>query len=103
MMRTMFHHPHGVRGGTNEQEVEARLMSVLGHVSERVTTLHVTMEDANGPKGGPDKTCKLELHGPWDTVVVSATHEHMMGAVDAAAHKAATAVDRVMKKITAHR
>ncbi len=102
-MRTTFHHPHGYHAARSEQDVEARLAAVLDRFQDAITSVHVTMEDLNGQKGGVDKSCKLELHGSFETVVVTATHEHILGAVDAAVHKAATAVDRARKRHQEHR
>ena len=43
-----------------EQHIHDKLETLEKRFGDRLTRVEVHLEDINGPKGGPDKHCKLE-------------------------------------------
>ena len=74
---------------------EKRIRRVLGRSTRHVARLSIRLGDLNGPRGGVDKFCviDLQLHkGP--RVRVRARHERLAAAVQEAASRARRAVYR---------
>jgi hypothetical protein len=68
--------PLGIRGGVglpagSSREIRERMIRALGHFASRIRRIAVRFEDVNGPRGGVDSTCRVEvvLDG-LDTVLV---------------------------------
>ena len=73
--------------------VHRRLQTSLGWAMTR--RLAVWLSDINGPRGGRDKRCKIQIsldHGK--TVVIEDTEEDMYAAIDRAAERADRALAR---------
>ena len=73
--------------------VYRRLQTSLGWAMTR--RLAVWLSDINGPRGGRDKRCKIQIsldHGK--TVVIEDTEEDMYAAIDRAAERADRALAR---------
>ncbi len=72
-----------------------RVVAAVGRFENRVERIAVRFTDANGPRGGEDKVCRLEIHAagvnPW---VVEAVHHDPYTAAD----KAAAVCKRTLKK-----
>jgi ribosome-associated translation inhibitor RaiA len=55
-------HSHGIHADTElRQAIERRLDLSLGRFESRIHEVRVWLRDANGPRGGLDKTVRLEL------------------------------------------
>lgn len=86
-------------------EMERRVRDIvterLSDVSERLTRVEVHVAEINGPKGGVDKRCSVELRATGLQPVV-ATHkaETIEAAATAASDKALTALERRIGKMT---
>jgi hypothetical protein len=84
--------------------VERRVRFVLRRISGRVPRAEVQFSDVNGPRGGVDKRCQIELRtaaaGP---VVVSSIAKTWRGALDRALSRAARLVLRLWQRIGADR
>jgi putative sigma-54 modulation protein len=46
------------------EQVRRRIDLALGHVARWIRAVDVTIADVNGPRGGPDKQCRLCVRGP---------------------------------------
>lgn len=77
--------------------VHRRLETSLGWALTR--RLAVWLSDINGPRGGRDKRCKIQIsldHGK--TIVIEDTEEDMYAAIDLAAERAERALARQLAR-----
>ena len=74
---------------------EQRVATALGWAGEHMRKLAVSLSDINGPRGGIDKRCKIQvqLSGGQD-VVIEDTQADLYAAIDRAADRADRAVVR---------
>lgn len=74
---------------------ERRLRFALTFCNEHIQRIVVRLSDINGPRGGPDKCCHLQvmLNG-LDDVVVEDVKSDLYVAIDRAANRAGRAVRR---------
>lgn len=80
-------------GDALRQHVIRRLHAHLAHWAGRMTRVVVRLDDANGPRGGPDKVCSIQLDLPrQEPLVVSAVSPDFYSAVDLAVRRASRAV-----------
>lgn len=92
-----------LRGATDRdtlsQHIERRLHFALSRLEDRVTSVIARCADLNGPKGGLDKRCALELRGPEiGVLVVEARHGDWHAAVDEAVALANRALVRALER-----
>lgn len=84
--------------------VERRVRFVLRRISVRVPRADIQFSDVNGPRGGVDKRCRVELRtdgaGP---VVVSSVQRDWRAALDDALARAARLLLRLWQRLTDHR
>ena len=84
--------------------VERRVRFVLRRITWRVSRADVQFSDLNGPRGGVDKCCRIELRtegaGP---VVVSSVDKSWRGALDRALARVTRFVLRLWQRIGAER
>ena len=81
--------------------VHRRLQTALGWALTR--RLAVWLSDINGPRGGRDKRCKIQIsldHGK--TIIIEDTEEDLYAAIDLAAERADRALVRQMAKNRAY-
>lgn len=83
------------------EQVETLVRGRLERVSDRLTRVEIHVGDVNGPKGGNDIRCAVELR-PTGMKPVSATDEapSIETAVASATDKALSAFDRQVGKLT---
>ncbi|MBY0497248.1 MAG: HPF/RaiA family ribosome-associated protein [Cyanobacteria bacterium] len=76
----------------------ARVAAALGRFTSRVRSLRVHVTDVNGPKGGEDKRCVVEVHlrQPARTTVIEDVDSCAEAAVSRAAERAGRAVARII-------
>lgn len=82
---------------TREQEehVRRRLHFALGRFTNRVSRVRVRIADLNGPRGGVDTRCSIQVHLPRKSfVIVDELSSSVTSAVDVAADRAKRAVSR---------
>ncbi|GKT20565.1 HPF/RaiA family ribosome-associated protein [Acidovorax sp. SUPP3334] len=81
------------------ETVDRRVRFVLRRLSEQVPRADIHLVDVNGPRGGIDKRCQIELRmagaGP---VVVSAVAKDWRAALDGALARAARHVLRAWRR-----
>ena len=66
--------------------VRRRLAECLSHYAPRLRSVTARVSDVNGPRGGLDKRCHIEVRGPgFGTACVDAVDPDLYRAVDRAA------------------
>jgi putative sigma-54 modulation protein len=78
--------------------VQNRVRFALHGFREKVRSVTVRFEDTNGPRGGIDKRCSVELTGAFDVLVVEARDGSFYTAVDLALSRAERAVAKLLKR-----
>jgi ribosomal subunit interface protein len=79
--------------------VERRVERALDRYEERVARVRVTVGDVNGPKGGEDKSCRVEVRiRGGRTVRVAAVDGDAYVGIGAAVHRAGRAVARALER-----
>jgi hypothetical protein len=78
---------------------ERRLRFSMRRMRTQVLKAHVRLVDLNGPRGGIDQRCQIQLTTDGlGTVVVHATRRHAVQALEAALKRATTALVRQWQK-----
>ncbi len=79
---------------------ERRMATALGWAGERMRKLAVSLSDINGPRGGIDKRCKIQVQlGKGQEVVIEDTEADLYLAIDRAADRAERAVVRRVERM----
>ncbi len=79
--------------------IERRLRFSLGRYSPRILRVTVQIVDLNGPRGGEDKVCRIEVRLlPTGSVFVEDTDADLHAAVDRATDRAARSVSRAIER-----
>lgn len=82
-----------------QANVERRLAFALDRHEDRIGHVKVTLGDVNGPKGGPDKLCRVEAHVRGGrTVHVSVVDADAYAAIAVAARRTGRAVARAIER-----
>lgn len=84
-MRVLIHPRTITADPEMRARVEAALNAGLEPVRSSLLWVDLYLTDENGPKGGPDKRCRVVAHLPTGPVVVSRTGRDPVAAVTAAA------------------
>ena len=85
--------------GTLRELVTRRLYFALGRFSPEIDQVTVRVGDANGPRGGADKRCRIVVKLRGLESVVSDVHgEEFESAVAAAADRCGRAVARALER-----
>ncbi len=88
----------------NQQEiVERRIQYALNRFSSQVRTVHVTLSDVNGPKGGSDILCRFKvLLRKRGEILVGDTDVSIETAVANVADRAARSLARLLDRQREH-
>ena len=79
--------------------IERRLQFGLGRLSSHVHRVTVHLDDLNGPRGGVDKTCRIDVRLlPTGSVFAGAKDADLFTAVDRAADRVARSVSCAIKR-----
>jgi ribosomal subunit interface protein len=79
--------------------VERRLQFALDRYDERIAGIRVILRDVNGPRGGPDKSCRVEVQlRDAGTARATVVDGDAYVAVDVAAHRVARGVARALRR-----
>lgn len=79
--------------------IESRVLYSLDRFTPRITRVSVQILDLNGPRGGQDKGCRIEVQlRPSGRVFVRDTDAHVHAAVDRAVDRLARVVGRTIEK-----
>ncbi len=81
------------------EAIERRLAFALDRYEQRIARVRVVVGDLNGPRGGEDKSCRIEvrLRGAR-TVRATAVDEDAYAAVGVAAQRAGRGVARALER-----
>jgi ribosome-associated translation inhibitor RaiA len=78
---------------TSREWIERRLLFALSRFGERIRSVTALMEDINGPRGGKDQRCKIEVSlVPSGSIMAEATDTEVAAAVGRAAERVARRV-----------
>lgn len=80
------------------QYIRGRLRVALGRVGAGLERVDVFLEDLNGPRGGVDKRCAVEIAGGGGVQVFEQRDADVFAAVHVAFDKARTAVARSLAR-----
>lgn len=84
---------HGQLSPVFEEQLERRLHFVLARFGGRIRRISVTLEDINGPRGGEDQHCRIEVNlVPSGLIMAEATDAKVAAAVGRAAGRVARRV-----------
>ena len=98
-MRLMIHPRNFTADVEFRGRAEQCIESALGSVQPRLRGVDVYLTDVNGPRGGPDKRCRIVAHLPaGQPVVVSRTGDDPVSAVLAAAARCRHSVRSRLKR-----
>lgn len=86
---------------TTRNYIEERLNRSLGRIKDRISHLTIRVDDINGPKGGADMRCHIEVHLVRSgTILADVVAGDLRTAVDEAADRAAL---RIVKELNRQR
>lgn len=82
-----------------------RLGAALDQHADHVRSVGVTLRDENGPRGGVDKSClvQIDLNTQQEPVIIKKLHEDLYLAVTEAADAVKRTVGRLVNKAKGHR
>ena len=79
--------------------IHRRLDFALGRLAGEIEAVDVTVADLNGPKGGPDKQCRVRIRcRALGTVVVEHVGSEILPVASLAADRAERAVGRALAR-----
>ena len=100
-MQVLFESRHP--GGAELREVAIeRLRFAMRRLTWLVPRARVQLADINGPRGGMDKQCQIELKTNTGIVVISSVATHWRGALDMAVQRVARALVRGLQRQRRH-
>ena len=80
-------------------QLQRRLDSALGRLATAIRAVDVTIADINGPKGGPDKQCRIRVYTPSRRpIVIEHVGSHVLSTVSLAAERASHALGRLLAR-----
>jgi hypothetical protein len=98
-MRLLIHPRTTVADPEVRTQIVEALETALGPVQSRLDGIDVYLTDVNGPRGGPDKRCRIVAHLPAGRpVVVSRTDQDPVAAVVAAAARCRRSIRARLKR-----
>jgi len=84
-----------------QSHVNRRLSFALGSRDEHIQLIRVRLSDINGPRGGEDKSCRIQVVLPkLSDVIIEDVETDLYTAIDRAVDRASKNVDR---RINRHR
>ena len=100
-MKLFFKAPIPLRTAPLRTHVDRRARFALGRFADAIHSATATLEDVNGPRGGVDKCCRVQLRLPGESdIAVEAVHEDAFAATDIAFSKARRALARRRDRAT---
>jgi ribosome-associated translation inhibitor RaiA len=81
------------------EHVQRRLRFSLSRVAEHVRSVHVQLRDVNGPRGGVDKSCTVQIQlTQAPTVLVNDMDYDVLTLIDRVADRASQAALRSLQR-----
>jgi ribosome-associated translation inhibitor RaiA len=91
-----------IRGASADKalvdHIRKRAALALGRFSPRIGSVLVRLEDLNGPKGGIDKRCSIELTGTFGQQLAEVRDQDFTTAVDRGFAVIQRSLTRLMKR-----
>ncbi len=86
------------------EHVERRIHFALDRASQRVRKVSIRLSDLNGPRGGEDKRCRIQVVIPGAAdVLIEDTDPDLYVAIDRAADRAGRTLARQVARQREHR
>ncbi len=86
--------------GALKRRIKQRLGYALDIKNAHIQRVKVWISDINGPRGGEDKCCHIQIEMPNSPdVVIKEVKNDLYSAIDRAAHRAAQSVVRKLSRI----
>lgn len=80
--------------------VAKRLAYMLSHADEQIMRVIVRLSDINGPRGGPDKRCLVEVRAKQiPSVVIEDTESDLYVAIDRATERTGRTLARRLARL----
>lgn len=95
-MRIEVRSPNTSLETTVRENVARHLRFALGRYATRIHAVTATLTDANGPRGGEDKHCRIQLRGIGLDVTVTARGTDFSMAAALASDRMARSVGRML-------
>ena len=84
--------------------IERRVQFALSWAHHKLPLIHLRLDDVNGPKGGVDKVCRIQIPvAGGKPVVIEETQTDMVTAIDRAIERAARTISRRIERSRTHR
>ena len=84
--------------------IERRVQFALSWAYHRLPHIQLRLDDVNGPKGGVDKVCRIQIPvAGGKPVVIEEIQADMVTAIDRAIERAARTISRRIERSRAHR
>lgn len=81
------------------EHVERQLQFAIHRLQEQVVRVSVRLSDINGPKGGKDQQCRIQIHvGGIPDVVIEDTEENLYVAITRATSRAGRTLRRNLRR-----
>jgi ribosome-associated translation inhibitor RaiA len=85
---------------TVRAQIERRLQFRFDRFSSRIMRVNVRITDCNGPRGGADKVCGIDIRlRQTGDIFVKDVNEDALVAADRASERAARAISRSIKRM----
>ena len=82
------------------QHIDRRVGQALNRFEQHVGSVRIALTDVNGPKGGPDKVCRLTVVlASCDQVAVTEYGSNLFRIVDRVADRVKQRVSSVLEKV----
>lgn len=95
----MFIHWKGLAASAPARDyLERRLGFALGRLAHRLQHVRVLLSDENGPRGGEDKSCRLQVRSRRGLVQVQERHRDLYAAIDLAAERLRRTLARTLER-----
>ncbi len=79
--------------------IEEKLEAVLGRFEQRIVRAEVWVVDVNGPRGGPDKRCRMRVKlRPRGRLYIQETDSDVTVAADRALERLVIALNRSLER-----
>jgi putative sigma-54 modulation protein len=86
--------------GALKRRIKQRLNFALDIKNAHIHRVKVWLSDINGPRGGEDKCCHIQIELPNSSdVVIKEVKGDLYAAIDRAAHRAAQSVTRKLSRV----
>ncbi len=85
------------------EHIERRVHFTLSWANQTLSTVTLRLDDVNGPRGGEDKSCRVQIPLPGGkSVVVDELQADLYVAIDRAIERAGRAVSRQIERNREH-